>query len=284
MPPRTKQAAAANETEDIAAIILAIKTRSPTGLKLIESFKTAFGYDIVDARERTGGSRSTHYDFEVLLQTPTIRVWRRIEHKGSAHYKPISPADKPWTAGVQFHNGGCEKYSLAKKYARAWYEMYVGSGVIKSKFGIEAPIPSFDEWFEKDCRTQGPPKTAFGIEQKAKVRAQRGERGSLLDEREPFLAALEFTEEDKTTLKAQVLPIISEAFEQKDYWLTIHGDVKGEFYAAWYPKLRVTTINEVVITKKKDVELEFRCNDFVFHGILRWGMGAGLSNIRIDLK
>ena len=282
---RTKSTAGANETADIAAIITAVKNKSPAGLKIIAEFKAAFGYDIVDARERSGGSRSTHYDFEVLVQyTPSVRVWRRIEHKGSAQHKPISAADKPWTAGVQFHNGGCEKYSIAKKYARAWYDMYVATGAIKSQFQLTTPIPSYEEWFEKDCKTQGPPKTAYGIEQKERVRAVRGGKSSLLAERGPFLAGLNFTDADKELFKAEVLSVVTEALEQKDYWLTIHGDVTGEFYAAWYPKLTVSKINEIVITKNKDVEFEFRCDDFVFHGILRWGMGAGFSNIRIDLK
>ena len=282
---RTKSTAGANETADIAAIITAVKNKSPAGLKIIAEFKAAFGYDIVDARERSGGSRSTHYDFEVLVQyAPSVRVWRRIEHKGSAQHKPISAADKPWTAGVQFHNGGCEKYSIAKKYARAWYDMYVATGAIKSQFQLTTPIPSYEEWFEKDCKTQGPPKTAYGIEQKERVRAVRGGKSSLLAERGPFLAGLNFTDADKELFKAEVLSVVTEALEQKDYWLTIHGDVTGEFYAAWYPKLTVSKINEIVITKNKDVEFEFRCDDFVFHGILRWGMGAGFSNIRIDLK
>jgi hypothetical protein len=285
--PRTKDAAGANEAADIAAIIEAIKSGSPAGIKITEAFKTAFGHEIVDARERSGGSRSTHYDFEVLVQyRPTVRIWRRIEHKGSAQFKPpqLSSNEKPWSAGVQFHNGGCEKYSIAKKYARGWYDMYVATGAIKSQFQLTAPIPSFEEWFDKDCKTQGPPKTAYGIEQKEKVRAVRGGKSSLLDERGPLLAKLEFTDEDKELFKAEVLPVVTEALEQKDYWLTIYGDVTGEFYAAWYPKLTVSKINDVIIRKNKDVEFEFRCDELVFHGILRWGMGAGFSNIRVDLK
>jgi hypothetical protein len=279
---RTKSAAGANETEDIAFIISAIKSRSVAGLAIIEAFKSRFGGSIVDARERAGGSRSTHYDFEIQLAGDPR--WYRIEHKGSAQYTPISPTDTPWSAGVQFHNGGCEKYSLARKYARAWYDMYVGSGQIKHQFQLEAPIPSYEDWFNKDCKAQGPPKTPYGKEQKEKVRAVRGPRSSLLAERTPFLAALEFTEADKQLFMSEVLPVVKDALEQKDYWITIHGDLKSKFYVQWYPKLAVTKINELIITKNKDVEMEFRCDGFVFHGILRWGMGAGFSNIRIDLK
>ena len=47
----------------------------------------------------------------------------------------------------------------------------------------------------------------------------------------------------------------------------------------------IDTINEVILTKENDLKLEFRCdNNFRFNGILRWGKGAGFSNLRLDLK
>ena len=286
MALRTKSAAGANEVEDISTIICAIKSKSEAGLKITTSFKEKFGCQIIDARPRSGGSRGTHYDFEVKVEVkPGLFVWRRIEHKGSSQNRPISPDEKPWTAGVQFHNGGCEKYSIAKKYSKAWYSMYIETGLLKDTFKIESATPSYDEWFDKDCKTQGPPKTPFGLELKRRVREIRGPKASLLEERDPVLSSFIITEEDKNLFKKEVLPIVIEALEQKDYWLTIHGDLNGEFHVAWYPKLVISCINDIVITKKKDIEFKFLCeNNFVFNGILRWGMGAGFSNIRIDLK
>lgn len=279
--PRTRNTAAANETTDIATIIHAINTRTPTGLKILAAFKDTFGVEPTAARERTGSNRGTHYDFEVEVD----HVWKKVEHKGSQVYRLPNADDAPWKAGVQFHNGGCEKYSLARKYARTWYETHLQSGALKEEFAISAPCPEFDEWFEKDCRTQGDPKTPFGEELKRKVRDARGPKASLLEKRKSVLDALEITEEDKSTLIAEVLPIANQALEQKEYWLSIHGSLDGDFYAVWYPQFKIESIQDVVITKNLDVELTFLCaNDFTFHGILRWGKGAGFSCIRVDLK
>jgi len=281
---RTKANAASNEAEDIEAILQGIKARSGCGLKLMETFTQRFpGNTILDARGRKG-SRSTHYDFEILVDNGhTEPKWYHVEHKGSKHYKPIDPEDRPWKAGVQFHNGGCEKYSIAKDYATLWYTHHIGSGTLKAAYNIQAPIPTFEEWFNKDCRTQDDPKTAFGLELKQAVRASG--KSSLLEKRGVVVDALPFTEENKLTLKQEVLPIVQEVLGQKDFWLTIHGSLTGDFHAAWYPKLTVKSIQDVTIVKKKDVFLNFQCdNGFQFQAILRWGKGAGFSCLRIDLR
>ena len=281
MSERTKGNAAANEALDIAEIIRAIHERSPNGLKIITSFKDKFNLEITDARARKGPSRGTHYDFEILVNGE----WKHVEHKGSKDLCTIKPEDKPWVAGVQFANMGCEKWSLAKKFAHIWYDLYIGSGEFKKEWNLTAPIPTFDEWFQDDCKVQGDPKTLFGSELKKKVRAQRGARSSLLEKRAAVLSSLECDATDIETLKKEVLSIANLVLLEKDYWLVIRGDVKGEFNVAWYPKFTIENINEVVITKNLDLEIEFCCNNgFRFNGLLRWGKGAGFSNLRLDLK
>ena len=278
---RTRHTAAANEVEDIANIIRAINSRTPAGLAIIATFRDRFGVEITAARARTGSNRGTHYDFEVEVN----QTWKKVEHKGSQQYRLPNVDDAPWKGGVQFHNGGCEKYSLARKYAQTWYTMYIQSGTLKEEFGIEASIPSFAEWFEKDCRVQDDPKTPFGKELKRRVRERRGEKSSLLEKRAAVLAALNITDEDNATLIAEVLPIANHALDQKEYWLSIHGTLGGDFHAVWYPQFRIESIQEVTIKKNLDVEIDFVCaNDFRFRGILRWGKGAGFSCLRVDLK
>jgi hypothetical protein len=278
---RTRDAAAANETEDIATIIRAINARTPTGLKILTAFKDRFGEEAVAARPRSGGNRSTHYDFELQVGT----AWKKIEHKGSQVYRHPGSDDAPWAAGVQFHNGGCEKYSLARKYAQIWYALYIESGALRAEFALTAPTPSFDEWFNKDCRVQADPKTPFGKELKAAVRAARGPRASLLEKRAAVLAALEVTDEDKTTLLAEMLPIANTVLDQKEYWLSIHGSLDGDFHVGWYPQFRIESIQDVVVEKNLDLELTFTCtNADPIHAILRWGKGAGFSCLRVDLK
>jgi hypothetical protein len=283
---RTRDTAAANEDKDIKDIISGIKSGSASGLKICAAFKSTFGIDIVDARPRAGGSRSTHYDFEILVRDSNDElVWRHVEHKGSQQARPIGPNEKPWTAGVQFHNGGCEKYSLAKKYAHTWYDLHVGSGSLKQEFDITADTPTYEDWFNLDARVQSDPRSEFGKELKRKVRAARGPRTSLLEKREPVLGALEITKEDKQLFIQEVLPIANQALEQKDYWLTIHGPVTGDFHVAWFPKFTITAIKDVIVSKNLDIEFEFLCADeFTFRAILRWGKGAGFSCLRIDLK
>lgn len=278
---RTRNNAAANETEDIETIIQAINTRSSAGIRIVNAFRDAFGCEITEARARSGSSRGTHYDFEVQVNGG----WKKVEHKGSQSYCVPSAEARPWQAGVQFYNGGCEKYSLARKYARVWYATHIASGTLAAEFGITSPVPSFEEWFEKDCRVQGDPRTAFGKELKQRVRDARGPKASLLEKRAIVLERLEITPSDKITLLSEVLPIANHVLDEKEYWLSIHGNLSGEFHAAWYPQFRIETINTVLIEKAKDIEIAFVCeNGFQFNGILRWGKGAGFSCLRLDLK
>lgn len=275
---RTKDKAAANEVIEVAEIIRALHERTPSGLKMSAAFKERFGIELSDARPRAGSSRGTHYDFEILVNG----AWKHVEHKGGKDVLTIKPDDKPWAAGVQFANMGCEKWSLAKKYAHVWYDLYIGSGEFKKEWNLTAPIPTFDEWFQGDCKRQDNPKTPFGVELKKAVREQGG---SLLEKRAAVLAALELSADEIETLKKEVLSIANVVLEEKDYWMTIRGNVKGEFNVAWFPKFTIERIDEVVINKKLDLILEFRCGGgFTFIGHLRWGKGAGFSNLRLDLR
>jgi hypothetical protein len=281
---RTKQKAGENEAKDIEAIIAGINTKNACGARITDEFTRKFpGHELLSARPRQGGNRGTHYDFEALIRTAAgAETWARIEHKGSYKYAAIGADDAPWSAGVQFYNGGCEKYSLAKKYARTWYDAYIATGALATEFGLMNPAPTYDDWFKSDCKAQDDPKTEFGKELKSVVRAAGG---SLLEKRATVNTALTITEEDERVLKDEVRTIANQALNQKEYWLTIRGNLDGEFVCAWYPQFTITAIEEVVVTKNRDIELEFRCNDaFVFHGILRWGKGAGFSNLRLDLK
>jgi hypothetical protein len=286
MSRQTKATAAADEVRKVAFIVTAIHTKNATGQRFSNLFKEKFACELLDARTRTG-SRKNHYDFDILVRFPNgEEAWKHVEYKGSNTFRAIKHDEKYWTAGVQFHNGGCDKYSIAKSYARKHYDIHIASGSLKNEFGILAPIPSFDDWFKQDCCVQANPRSAFGKELKQKVRAVRGPDSSLLDERQPVIDTLEITEDDKQQFMKEVLPIANYALEQKDYWLTICGNLEdGNFNIAWNPKFTIGSINEIVITKKKDIIFEFKCSDdFTFRGILRWGKGAGFSCLRIDLK
>lgn len=277
---RTRETAAANETRDIATIVDAINMRKPAGCRILTAFKEKFGVDINSARARSGTSRGTHYDFEVEVNGE----WKKVEHKGSQKYRVPGVREAPWKGGVQFHNGGCEKYSIARKFAHTWYTMYIASGTLREEFGITAPTPAEDEWFQMDCRTQDDPRTAFGQELKSKVRERRGPK-SLLEKRAAVIEALDITEEDKATLVAEVLPIANEALLQKEYWLSIYGSLDSEFHVCWHPQFTIDAVQDITVKKGLDLKFTFVCaNEFTFTAHLRWGKGAGFSCLRVDLK
>jgi hypothetical protein len=93
------------------------------------------------------------------------------------------------------------------------------------------------------------------------------------------------SQEDEDIIRTEVLAHGNDALKQKDYWLEIRGNLEGDFHLRWYPKLGLNDICEVTVTKHPDIKIEFRCTDnFVFHAYLRWGKGAGFSNLRFDLR
>ena len=284
---RTKETAGAHETEDINFIIDAIHTKSAAGIQFINGFHAKFGATLLDARARTGSNRGTHYDFDIHVRnTDGTEAWKHVEHKGAQTKSPIKPDEKPWLAGVQFHNGGCDKYTITKDYAQIHYDTHIASGALTRAWSLTSPIPTFADWWKYDCCRQDDPKTPYGIELKAAVRAVRGPKGSLRAERTPVVDALPITPTVQAQLIKEVLPIANSVLEEKDYWLTVRGSLKsGDFNHAWNPKFTIGAINTVTITKKKDIMFDFQCtDDFKFKGIMRWGKGAGFSCLRIDLK
>jgi len=278
---RTLNKAAANEVLDIMKLVDALVSENAIGIKVKEAFRNTFGVNIESARKRAGSSRGTHYDFEIKVDGE----WKKVEHKGSQKYRIPNSDEAPWKAGVQFYNGGCEKFTFPNKYLHLWYDMYIGSGLLKTEFEIESEIPTFEEWYIKDCKVQSDPRTPFGKELKQKVRSVRGPKGSLLEERSSVVAALEITDEDKTTLNREVLAIANSVLDEKDYWLSIYGNLDENFHVVWHPKFKIDNILDVTVNKEKDLTFEFACsNDFKFNAIMRWGKGAGFSCFRIDLK
>lgn len=287
---RTRDMAGRNETEDIINIVNALHTKTEGGLKLIEAFKEKFGLEILDARERSG-NRGVHYDFQILVRTrifhlrektwSTRDVWKNVEHKGSQTTTPIPSDQTPWAAGVQFHNGGCDKYTIGKIYAKKWYDLLIASGQLQREWNLSSPIPTFEEWFNKDAKAQGDPKTPFSVELKEKVKSSGG---SLGDKRRAVHEVFQPSDEDLNLFKKEALAILNESLCQKDVWLTIHGDIQGSFHCAWYPQFLISELPSVTIRKEKDIWFDFDCPETKFSCILRWGKGAGFSNLRIDAR
>ena len=291
---RTKGNAKKNEDADVSALIALLNhAESVKGQEMRDAFKARFGLTIIGAtrhktiqhaKQKRGGGRSIHYDFVVQLADGTERT---VEHKGDKVKHTIDLSLPPWTGGVQFYNGGMEKYRLSQKYAREWYQQLIASGILSERYGLTSPIPTEEEWIAKDAKVQSLAKTPFGKELKKVYQERDGcEKGSLKTERNEFVQEFEWSEEDKQQLAEDVFPLIQSSFAEKDVWLQIAGSVEnGDFNFAWRDPIRIQKVERITIEKKKDIEFIVECDDgVVVHGILRWGYGAGFSNIRIDLK
>jgi len=290
---RTKKTAKVNEDTDVSTLINLLNTKdSSKGQEMRTAFEAQFGQSIIAAsrtktatqKQTKGGGRSIHYDFVVQLADGTERT---VEHKGSCDKKPINLLLPPWTGGVQFYNGGMEKYRFAQKYATEWYQQFIASGILSQRYGLTSTIPTLEQWIANDAKVQGKAKTPFGKELKRIYQERDGcDKKSLTAERDEFVHQFTWNENDEKQLAEDVFPLIQSSFADKDVWLQIAGSVQnGDFYFAWRNPIYVKTVERITIRKNKDIEFDVECdNGLVVHGILRWGYGAGFSNIRIDLK
>jgi hypothetical protein len=290
---RTRDNNGQNEKNDISRIVNDINTSTPNGIRIKEEFTLRFpGHTILSAKNRTSGNRSTHYDFTIVAQSPDETVYElRVEHKGSISRKKGDDSDYPWKAGVQFFNGGCEKFSICKIYAKLWHMVYIESEYQKDTYGLTSPIPTFEEWYDKDCKTQANPKTDYGKELKQKIRQLYGPKASLLDDRKHINAIFKSHlvshphEGILKTLQTEMTHIVNKVLEEKQCWLVIYGNLDGEFDIAWYDKYTINIIDIVCNITDKDIWFKFIGEDGTsFEGILRWGKGAGFSNLRLDAR
>lgn len=285
----TKREAGKKERENVRKVVREINAKSKAGNQIIAAFRKKFNRTIVAAREPIGtkGNRRTHYDFQILLAiTETLpEEWKRVELKQSQDAKPIPENTTPWAAGVQFHNGGCGQYTITSLYTRLWYNLLIGNGLLKKTFNLQSPIPTYEDWYQ-DAKSQTcTPKTPFIKELKTTVRAARGPKGSLLEYRETVNAAFTPTDADMNLFKREILDVLNPCLDEKDYWLTIHGDVDTTFHCEWYPKFTIKEIRKITIEKEKDILFNIECDtEFKIMGMLRWGGGAGFTNVRMDSR
>ena len=109
----------------------------------------------------------------------------------------------------------------------------------------------------------------------------------MLDCRKIVNEKFEFTEEHKITMINEVQEIYNKCMNEKEGWLQTFGDPDKleKFNFKWYKKIEAYKIVDIKCIKCLDIKFEIICeNDYKFKAILRWGKGAGFSNIRLDLK
>tara|TARA_B110000114_G_scaffold13806_1_gene13401 strand:+ start:83 stop:1186 length:1104 start_codon:yes stop_codon:yes gene_type:complete len=275
-----------NEVRNIELIIDHLNQITPLGKKLIKKLEEEFGI-ILNYSENRKGNRNSHYDFKIV---DTNNKEYQVEHKGSYKNKRIATQDKPWKSGVQFLNGGAEKFSICKIYAKLWFDTYIESMYLSNLYNIESQIPTFNNWFKSDCCCQGDPKTAFSKELKSTFR-NRNKNGpkSLIDLRENinilFLEEYKNDESIQRKFKEELDIIVKDVLKEKHLWLQINGDLSSEDVSfQWYKQMSYNKITNIKISYKTDINIIVETDKFNFNAILRWGKGAGFSNLRIDSK
>lgn len=255
-----------------------IQKNTLSGIKIRECFPK--NEKMYISTMKSGGKRKDHYDFKLTFPDGTLK---NVEFKGSQKFKPIDDNKPPWHYGVQFYNGAGNNFSIGQKYARHVYD--TGIDTIIEGLQITTPKPNYEEW-AKDAFREAKPKTPFVCEIRNK-----GYCGSYLSNLRLNINR-NFTSNtyDMMVLMDEVQTIANDVFEQKDYWLQIHGNIDDPetFHVKWTPKMSMPQIITVEETKSKsncDIMFRFICDDgFVFYAQMRWGYGQLITNIRIDLK
>lgn len=293
---RSKKNSKNNEEYDILKIISFINEKCYIGTRIVQSFEECFvDFKILKAMN-SGGRRRDHYDFNIIvedLNTKLQHAWT-VEHKGTQ--KKESNGNPPWKGGVQFYNGGMEKFTIAEEYAKFWYDTFISSGRLREEFDIPRDIqtPDYITWRNNDAKVQGNPKTLFGIALKKNARDKLGHNKSLLSHRNEFVPL--FINLIKTkkpeileTLKVEILEISKKILDQKDAWLEINGNIDSNipFTFKWTKKLTITQITSIFVDEESKTDFTGKVESdlgYQIKFIIRWGKGAGFSNLRMDLK
>jgi hypothetical protein len=295
---RSKKNSKKNEEYDIIKIIGFINEKCSIGIRILQAFEICFeGFKILTASS-SGGRRRDHYDFSITVEELSTKLqhsWT-VEHKGTQ--KKASLGDPPWKGGVQFYNGGMEKFTITEEYAKFWYDTFISSDRFREEFNIseDIPTPDYITWRNNDAKVQGNPKTEFGVALKKNVRDKLGHNKSLIAHRNEFVPM--FINLIKTpnsgileTLKVEILEIAKKTLEQKDAWLEINGNIDSKsdipFTFKWTKKLTISQIISISIDEETKSDFTGKVESdlgYPIKFIIRWGKGAGFSNLRMDLK
>jgi len=217
-----------------------VNNQTPSGIKISSAFPHP--YTLCRTIE-SGATRRAHHDLQIEIMDETLvtsLVIKKVEFKGSKHFKPIDPTKQPWANGVQFYNGPGHKFTIGHTYARQFYDTMIDELI--AHYDIQAEKPSYEIW-SKDAFRQGKPKSAFVCE----LREKGYLSSHLSDMRKKFNRTFVVTALDLITLLEEVETIANEVLDCKDYWLQIHGNIENPetFHVQWSNKTAPLKIDEV---------------------------------------
>jgi hypothetical protein len=213
----------------------------------------------LEKSELIGGKK--HKD---ILFTFTDGTQKTCEIKSSKK-KKLKTWKTPWDGAVQYLNGTGSMFRIRSYYAMEWYK---NLSYVKTKLNIEADIPTFEEFYNKDANMGGP-KTPFGLELKKYGNELRKIKAD-------FVKGLIVPDEIVEELIEDYNRESRNCLNEKECWLCIHGeDVK-----IW------DKINSEQITKlnrKNSKDLCYTIDSNIFSSIrIRWQNGSGIANISVQ--
>ena len=277
---------AKQETASLKSLVIHVDTNSPTAQKIKNAWRDTYPDEPVFDKMVVVGGRAMHYD--ILLQwissNGEITKTKQVEVKSKKNLIKIDPTKNPWSYCVQYLNGHGNDFTLGHKYADLFYTEL---DKLIVEYNITAEKPSLEEW-KKDAFGGKKPTTPFVSELRDKGYKSKFLSKFRIDFNKKFADTI--TEDDLKTIEQEVYKKSNEVFDEKDYWLQIHGslDDPDNFNVRWSSKVKMNPIikYEQDITKSKcDVNFKFTCDDGkVYRAKLRWGYGQCLTNLRVDLK
>jgi hypothetical protein len=285
-PPVCPHEKAKQETASLKSLVVHWDTDTPTAQKIKKAWMDTYPDEPVFDKIIVVGGRKKHYD--IILQWISSNYDIIKMKQGEVKFKQknikIDPSKNPWSYCVQYLNGHGSDFTIGHRYADSFYTEL---DKLITEYNITAPKPTLEEW-KKDAFGGKKPTTPFVSELR-----EKGYKSTFLsklrtDFNKRFVDTI--TEEDLKTVEREVYEKTNEVFNEKDYWLQIHGnlDDPDHFNVRWSNKVMMNKIikTEQVITKSNyDVNFKFTCDDGKEYAAkLRWGYGQCITNIRLDLK
>jgi hypothetical protein len=288
---------AMDDTIRIKKVLYHIQNNTPSGKKIMDSFELEIKQLFGKVTSGNGGGRNTHYDFLIY---DINNDEKRVELKANEKKSIIDYTKNPWVNCVQFYNGIGNKYSIAKDYARNFYDIMLDKIILH--FKLTSSKPSYDEWC-KDAFTCGNNNLTTDLVREfynkiKEVQTQPKHSSEMVKLNEFYVIFKRFNLEFISSITQQQLEILREevyitannALKDKDYWIQIHGDLDNpdDFNCRWSNKINMSPIVDIKCIPGKsgcDINFEFVCeNNSVFTSKLRWGGNKCVSNIRMDIK
>lgn len=278
--------ARANETIRIEQLAKLMNENNNTvGKNLRESYEAKFNKKIKNVE--LAGTNSEHFDL-VIHHTDDTKF--NIEEKHSD--KCLNTTDVPWKLSVQVLNGVGSQFIVGDVLAEMWYNNIIVTTNWNELLNCDdiPNIPSFDEWI-KDAFRCGDPKTEFVKSIKRRCRELYGDKSSFTGlngtpDLRSRLPDFVLNDEQKQLFISQIQNKLTDVLGQKDIFLQTKGDINSDkFEFAWRDNVEPPNITNINIRREKDIFIDLIDNDNnSFTGILRWGKGCGMTNIRFDVR